>query len=153
MKPETWIRLDAAERSRYWLRTGFVTLTFVVGAVAMGLSAPAAERWWWVGGTAVFYSLLLLSMVNQVTGATLLTSESMEFHTFFRRRSVAWSEVAEIEKRYRTVRSGTWSEVRVVRLRGRALTVPGAFTARWHDRKFDSKLATIREHWARAADI
>nr|WP_234375407.1 PH domain-containing protein [Streptomyces sp. HYC2] len=91
-------------------------------------------------------------MVNQGTGATLLTSEGLEFHTFFSRRSVPWSEVAGIEERCRTGRSGTWSDVRVVRVRGRALTVPGAFTARMHDPKFEAKLATVREHRTRAAD-
>ncbi|MFF5497619.1 PH domain-containing protein [Streptomyces aquilus] len=69
-------------------------------------------------------------MVNQATGATLLTPECMEFRTSFRRRSVPWSEVARVEKRCRTRRSGTWSEVRVLRVQGRVLTVPGAFTAR-----------------------
>jgi hypothetical protein len=120
--------------------------------VAAGLTTPAAERWWWIGGVAVFYSLILLSVVNQGIGATLLTSERMEFRTFFRRGSVPWSEVAGIEKRYRTGRSGTWSEVRVLRVQGRALTAPGAFTARWHDPKFEAKLETIRQYRARAAD-
>ncbi|WP_454439886.1 hypothetical protein [Tsukamurella paurometabola] len=81
-----------------------------------------------------------------------LTPEGMEFRTFFTRRSVPWSEVTAIEKRLRTVRSGTWSEIRVVRVKGRALTVPGAYTARWQDTKFEAKLATIRQHWARAAE-
>lgn len=121
-------------------------------AVTAWLTAPAAERWWWIGGTAVFSSAALLSMINQGTGATLLTPEGMEFHTLYGRRSVLWSEVAGIEKRCRTVRSGTWSEVRVVRVQGKALTVPGAFTARWLDGKFDLKLATVREYWAHATD-
>ncbi|MGW2764710.1 hypothetical protein [Streptomyces sp. NPDC001275] len=152
MPPQIWIRFDATERRRYWWRTGFVTLIFVGWAVAAGFSEPVADRWWWIGGIAVFYSLILLSMVNQVNGATLLTSEGMEFHTFFSRRSVPWGEVAGIEERCRTVRGGTRSEVRIVRIRGRALTVPGAFTARMHDPKFEAKLATIREHRNRAAD-
>lgn len=129
-----------------------MTLTFVGGAVAVGLSASAADRWWWIGGTALFYSLILLSMVNQGNGATLLTSEGMEFHTFFSHRSVPWSEVAGIEKRCRQARGRTWSDVRVIRVQGRALTVPGAFTARMHDPKFEAKLAAIRQYRARAAD-
>ncbi|MFJ7969722.1 hypothetical protein [Streptomyces sp. NPDC096324] len=152
MPSQTWIRLDAAERRSYWWRTVFVTLTFIGMAVAAGLTTSAAERWWWIGGTAGFYSLALLSMVDQGTGATLLTPEGMEFHTRFRRRSVPWSEVVEIEKRHRTGRSSTWSYVRVVRVRGRALTAPGAFTARRYDHKFESKLATIRAYEARAVD-
>ncbi|MFG2523491.1 PH domain-containing protein [Streptomyces sp. NPDC048527] len=122
-------------------------------AVAAGLTTPATEeRWWWIGGVTVSYSLTLTSMINQGTGASLLTSKGMEFRTLFRRRSVPWSEVAGIEKRCRTRRSGTWSDVRVLRIQGRALTVPGAFTARWHDPKFEAKLATIQQYKARATD-
>ncbi|WP_343235177.1 PH domain-containing protein [Streptomyces sp. SID10853] len=152
MPPPIWIRLDAAERRRYWWRTGFVTLTFVGMAVAAGLTAPAAERWWRIGGVAAFGLLTLASMVSQGTGTTLLTSQGMEFRTLFRRRSVPWSEVTGVEKRVRTGRSGTWSDVRVLRVQGRALTVPGAFTARWHDRKFEAKLETVRQCRARADD-
>ncbi|MFC9609474.1 hypothetical protein [Streptomyces sp. NPDC056938] len=152
MPPQTWIRLDAAEQRRYWWRTGLVVLTLIGMEVAAGLTAPAVERWWWIGGIAAFYSLLLLSMINQGTGATLLTSERMEFRTLFRHRSVSWNEVAEIEKRCRTTRSGTWSEVRILRVQGKALTVPGAFTVHWHDPKFEAKLATIRQYRMSAAD-
>ncbi len=150
--PPTWIRLDTAERNRYWWRTALVTLTFTGIAVTAGLTTQAADRWWSVGSIAVFYSLILLTLVNQVNGAMCLTPEAMEFRTFFTRRSVPWSEVTAIEKRLRTVRSGTWSEIRVVRVKGRTLTVPGAYTARWHDTKFEAKLATIRRHWARAVE-
>ncbi|WP_371793540.1 hypothetical protein [Streptomyces sp. NBC_01471] len=76
----------------------------------------------------------------------------MELRTLFRHRSVLWSEVTGVEKRCRTRRSGTWSDVRVRRVQGRALTVPGAFTARWHDTKFEAKLATIRQYGARPND-
>ncbi|MFF9494111.1 hypothetical protein [Streptomyces flaveolus] len=129
-----------------------MALTFIGMEVAAGLSAPAAGRWWWIGGIAVFSSLALLSLISQGNGATLLTSEGMEFHTFFSRRTVPWNEVVGIEKRCRTRRSGTWSDVRVVRVQGRALTVPGVFTARWHDPKFEAKLAMIREYRERAAE-
>ncbi|MFJ9100416.1 PH domain-containing protein [Streptomyces sp. NPDC102405] len=152
MPSQTWICLDAAERGRYWWRTGFVTLIFIGMAVAAWLTTSAVERWWWIGGVAVFYLVNLVAMVNQGTGVTLLTSEGMEFRTLLRRRSVPWSEVAGIVKRYRTRRSGTLSEVCVVRVQGGALTVPGAFTLRMYDRKFDAKLAAIRECWTHAAD-
>ncbi|MFK4797980.1 PH domain-containing protein [Streptomyces sp. MPA0124] len=129
-----------------------MTLLFIGMGVAAWLTTSAVERWWWIGGVAAFCLANLFAMVNQGTGMTLLTSEGMEFRTLFRRRSVPWGEVAEIEKRCRTRRSGTLSEVRVVRVQGRKLTVPGVFTLRMYDRKFDSKFAAIRECWARAAD-
>ncbi|MEV0689336.1 PH domain-containing protein [Streptomyces sp. NPDC050388] len=94
---------------------------------------------------------MIFSMINQGYGATLLTTEGMELHTLFRRRSVPWGEVAEIEERCLPARSGTRSEVRIVRDRGRALTVPGTLTARMHDPRFEAKLATIRQYRARAA--
>lgn len=127
-------------------------LTFAGMAVAAGLTEPAPERWWWIGGVAVLDLLALITMVSQGTGATLLTSQGMELRTLFRHRSVLWSEVTGVEKRCRTRRSGTWSDVRVRRVQGRALTVPGAFTARWHDTKFEAKLATIRQYGARPND-
>ncbi|MEU6006762.1 hypothetical protein [Streptomyces sp. NPDC047453] len=128
------------------------SLTFLGVALAVGLSTPAAERWWWVGGVAVFCSPMILSMINQGYGATLLTAEGMELYTLFRRRSVLWGEVAGIEERCLPARSGTRSDVRIVRVRGRALTVPGALTARMHDPKFEAKLAAIRQYRARTAD-
>ncbi|MYV45690.1 hypothetical protein GT031_08725 [Streptomyces sp. SID2888] len=152
MPPQIWIRFDAVERRRYWWRTGLTTLIFLGMALAVGLSTPAAERWWWVGSVAVFCSPMVLSMINQGYGATLLTTEGMELHTLFRRRSVPWGEVVGIEERCRAVRGGTRSEVRIVRVHGRALMVPGALTARMYDPKFEAKLATIRQYRARAAD-
>ncbi|MEU6886822.1 hypothetical protein ABZ918_16675 [Streptomyces viridosporus] len=152
MPPQTWIRFDAAERRRYWWRAGLTTLTFFGMAWAVGLSASAAERWWWVGGVAVLSLPMIFSMINQGYGATLLTTEGMELHTLFRCRSVSWGEVAGIEKRCLPARSGTRSEVRVVRVRGRALTVPGTLTARMYDPEFEAKLAVIRQYRAHAAD-
>ncbi|MCX5529823.1 hypothetical protein OG785_04510 [Streptomyces sp. NBC_00006] len=148
--PQTWIRLDAAERIRYWWRAGFVTLAFIGMAVAAWLTAAAAARWWCIGGVAVFYSLVLSAMVSQGAGATLLTSEGMELRTLFKCWSVPWGEVTKIEVRYRTGRSGTWRYVRVDRVQGKAITVPGAFTVRWSDRKFDAKFAAIQEYWVRS---
>ncbi|MCX5166286.1 PH domain-containing protein [Streptomyces sp. NBC_00264] len=149
MPLQTRIQLDADERNRYSWRAGFVVLTFIGMSVAAGLTTPAAERWWWIGGIVVFSCLVLLSMVNQATGATLLTPRGMEFRTVFSRRVVPWGEVVSVEKRYRTGRNGTWSYVRVRRAHGRALTLPGIFTARWNDPKFEAKLAAIRQYLAR----
>ncbi|MFF3787675.1 PH domain-containing protein [Streptomyces sp. NPDC001933] len=124
-------------------------LTLIGTAVAAGLTTPAAERWWWIGGVVAFSCLVLLSMVNQATGATLLTPRGMEFRTLFRHRIVPWCEVVSVEKRSRTGRNGTWSYVRVLRAHSRTLVLPGIFTARWNDPKFEAKLAAIRQYMAR----
>lgn len=129
-----------------------MTLALIGMAVAAGLTAPGTERWWWIGGVVAFSCLVLLSMVNQATGTTLLTPKGMEFRTLLSHRVVPWDEVVSVEKRYRTGRNGTWFYVRVLRAHGRALTLPGAFTARWNDPKFEAKLATIRQYTAHVND-
>lgn len=149
---QTRIQLDADERRRYSWRAGFVTLVLLGSAVPIGLTVPAAERWWWVGGVVSFSCLVLFSMVNQATGATLLTPTGMELRTLFSRRVVPWDEVVGVEKRYRTGRNSTWSYVRVRRTHGRARTLPGIFTARWSDPKFETKLAAIQQYLARVKD-
>ncbi|TQJ85275.1 hypothetical protein FBY22_4034 [Streptomyces sp. SLBN-31] len=74
----------------------------------------------------------------------------MEFRTFVSRRSVSWSEIARIEKRRHQGRSAEWWDVSAVRVRGRALTIPGVFTSRRWDDDFENKVAVIREYWSRA---
>jgi hypothetical protein len=74
----------------------------------------------------------------------------VEFRTVVSRRSIPWSEVADIEKRQRVSRSGIWWDLRVVRVRGRSLTIPGTFTNRRTDAELEQKQAVIQEHWFRA---
>lgn len=148
--PGIWIGLDAAARRRNWWWTGFLTLVCVGAAVAVALSEPAADRWWWVGGVGGFWLVGFFYMVNRGYGRTLLTANGMEFRTFVSRRSVPWSEIARIEKRRHQARSGEWWDVCAVRVRGRGLTVPGVFTSKRWDADFEEKLAVIREYWSRA---
>lgn len=117
---------------------------------ATALSARATERWWWGGGEGLFWLIMLIYMVNRGYGRTLLTPNGMEFHTFVSRRSIPWGEIARVEKRCRQTRSGTWWDVRAIRVHGRALTIPGAFTSKHADAKFEEEMAKIREYWFHA---
>ncbi|MFE7854102.1 hypothetical protein [Streptomyces sp. NPDC057403] len=148
--PGIWIGLDAAARRRNWWWTGFLALLCVCGTAAVALSEPAANRSWWVGGVAVLWLAGSFYMINRGYGRTLLTPDGMKFHTFVSHRSIPWSEIARIEKRRHQGRSAEWWNVRAVRVRGRALTIPGAFTSKRWDDDFENKLAVIREHWSRA---
>ncbi|MER7737304.1 hypothetical protein ABTX34_03040 [Streptomyces sp. NPDC096538] len=148
--PDVWIGLTATERRRNWWWTGFLTLVFAGWAVAAGLAQPASERWWWVGGTGVLWSASVLYMINRGYGRTCLTEDGMQFRTFVSRRAIPWSEITRIEKRRHSTRGGAWWDLRAVRRRGRALTIPGVFTHRMWDAEFDRKWAVIQERWSRA---
>ncbi|MER8091379.1 hypothetical protein ACIO6T_44475 [Streptomyces sp. NPDC087532] len=150
--PDVWIGLSAVARRRNWWWTGFLTLVFagMAVAVAVALRAPTSSRWWWGGGVGVAWLASLFYMINRGCGRTLLTASGMEFRTFVSRRSIPWSEITRIEKRQHQTRSGFWWNVRAVRVRGRSLTIPGAFTNRMRDAEFEQKLAVIQERWSRA---
>ncbi|MFF0597581.1 hypothetical protein [Streptomyces antibioticus] len=145
--PDTWIGLTAAERRRNWWWTGVLTLMCVGMAIGVTLPSPSSTRWWWGGGVGVAWSASLFYMVNRGYGRTLLTASGMQFHTFVSRRSIPWSDITGIEKREHHARSATWWDLRAVRVHGRPLTIPGAFTSRLWDAEFDNKLAVIQEHW------
>ncbi|GHG04101.1 hypothetical protein Shyd_61140 [Streptomyces hydrogenans] len=55
-------------------------------------------------------------------------------------------------KRGRAARSGTWGDMRVVRLRGRESPVPGAFTSRRYDGECDRKPVLIEDSMRRAVE-
>ncbi|MGW5171564.1 PH domain-containing protein [Streptomyces nodosus] len=142
--------LSDAERRRNWWWTGFLTLVFTGGAVAVGLAEPTSDRWWWVGGFVVAWLASVFYVINRGYGRTLLTADGLEFRTFVSRRSIPWSEIVEIERRQHLTRGGYWWDLRAVRVRGRALTIPGAFTNRTRDAAFEQKLSVIHERWSRA---
>jgi len=125
-------------------------------AVAVYLSAQAkpdssaAEPWWWVAAIGAAWLSGLFYMINRGYGRTLLTPEGMKFHTFTSRRSITWSKVSGIERKSHATRSGEWWEVRVQRVSGRPLAIPGVFTARRYDPLFERNLAIVREYWSHA---
>ncbi|MFD8810601.1 hypothetical protein ACFV23_03655 [Streptomyces sp. NPDC059627] len=148
--PDVWIGLSAAALRRNWWWTGFLTFIWAGTTVAEIMTGPTSNRWWWGGGFGVAWLALTFYMINRGYGRTLLTAKGMEFRTLISRRSVSWAEIADIEKRQHQVRGGSWWDLRAVRVRGRSLTIPGAFTNRMGDPEFEQKLATVRACWARA---
>ncbi|MBO4254908.1 hypothetical protein [Streptomyces griseorubiginosus] len=147
--PQTWIALDSSARRRNWWWTGYLTVIFA--GLAITLTA-IGKKFTWVIVVTFFWLLSVTYMINRACGRTLLASDGIQFHTFFSRRMIPWSEVADVEKRRHQGRSAEWWELRVVRRRGRSLGVPGAFTSRSYDDTFENKLVLIREYWARSVD-
>ncbi|MFB7341262.1 hypothetical protein ACFCZ6_14490 [Streptomyces hydrogenans] len=148
--PDVWIGLSAAARRRNWWWTGFLTLVYAGTATAVTLTEPTPNQWWWGGGVAVAWLASLFYMVNRGYGRTLLTDSGMEFRTLVGRRSIPWAEITRIEKRQHQARSAFWWDLQVVRVRGRSLTIPGAFTSRVRDAEFEQKLGVIQQCWSRA---
>jgi hypothetical protein len=109
-----------------------------------------SEICWWVGVVGGLWLLSMFYLVDRGYRRTLLTQDRMRVHTFVSRRSIRWTEVEGIEKRYHQTRGGDWWDIRVRRVNGRSLTVPGAFTHRRRDVGFEQKLTTINAYWSRA---
>ncbi|MFC8246472.1 hypothetical protein [Streptomyces chartreusis] len=150
--PDVWIGFSSADRQRYWWRNCIVMLLLAGVTVAVGLTERGPDRWWWVGGFAVFSVAIFLATINSIYGRVLLTARGLEFRTFVSRRSIPWNEVAGIERRQRVSRSMIWWDLRVVRARGRSLAVPGTFTNRMMDAELERKQAVIQECWSRAVE-
>ncbi|MFC7908412.1 hypothetical protein ACFW20_08050 [Streptomyces nigra] len=148
--PVAWIGFNSHDRQRYWWRTGILSLALAGVMVAMSLTTHEPGKWWWVGGVGAFSVAALLSAINSIYGQVLLTTTGLEFRTFVSRRVVPWSEVARIEERQRVSRSGTWSDLRLIRAHGRSLTIPGTLTNRVMDAELERKQAVIQERWSLA---
>ncbi|MET8571900.1 PH domain-containing protein [Streptomyces sp. NPDC004783] len=148
--PDVWICFNSDDRQRYWWRTGILMLALAGVLVAMSLTVHEPGKWWGVGGLGVFSVVAVLSTINSIYGRVLLTATGLEFRTFVSRRSIPWSEVAGVEKRDRVLRSGVWWYLRIVRVRGRSLMVPGTFTNRMMDAELEWKQAAIQQYWSRA---
>nr|WSZ18811.1 hypothetical protein OH837_38485 [Streptomyces canus] len=148
--PDVWISFSSADRQRYWWRNGIVMLALAGVTAVVGLTSRAPDRWWWVGGFSVFSVAIFFSTINSIYGRGLLTATGVEFRTLVSRRSIPWSEVTGIERRQRVLRSGIWWDLRVVRVRGRSLAIPGTFTNRMTDAELERKQAVLQERWSRA---
>ncbi|MFE3051374.1 PH domain-containing protein [Streptomyces albidoflavus] len=147
--PDIRIGYNSADRRRLWWRNALVTLA-VAGVTAAILTTRGPGRWWWAGGLGVLAVVAFVSTANQIHGRVHLTARGLEFRTWVSRRVVPWNEVAGIETRERVTRSGIWSELRVVRVRGRTLTLPGTATNRLLDAELDRKMVAVRACWSRA---
>ncbi|MFG2111283.1 PH domain-containing protein [Streptomyces sp. NPDC048718] len=146
--PDVWIVFSPADRRRYWWRTGVVVTVLVGATVAMGLAEIGSGPW--VGVFGILYLVVIFDMVNRIYGRTLLTAAGMELRTLVSRRRVPWSEIAGVEERLRTTRSGTWTDLRITRHRGRPLALPGTLTNRIWDAELDHKQVAIQEYRSRA---
>ncbi|MBO1332562.1 PH domain-containing protein [Streptomyces sp. VRA16 Mangrove soil] len=148
--PDVWIGFNSDDRRRYWWRNGVVTLALAAVMVAMSLTVRGPVEWWLFGALGVFSVAVLLSEMSSIYGRVLLTAAGLEFRTLFSRRSIPWSEVAGIERRQRVLRSGIWSDLRIVRGGRRSLTIPGTSTNRMRDAELERKQAVIQERWSLA---
>ncbi|MFI8515124.1 hypothetical protein ACIGHB_28755 [Streptomyces sp. NPDC085460] len=99
----------------------------------------------------IFSVIACFIAINSIYGRVLLTATGLEFRTFVSRRVVPWGEVAGIERRRRMSRSEIWWDLRIVRVRGRSLAVPGTITNRRWDAELDRKQVAIQEYWSRVA--
>jgi hypothetical protein len=148
--PDVRIGFNSDDRRRSWWRNGLVTLALAGVMVAMILSTHEPSKWWFVGGLGILAVVAFVGTVNLIYGRVLLTARGLEFRTFVSRRIIPWNEVADIETRRRAVRSRVLCDLRVVRVRGRSLTIPGTATSRVMDAELERKQLAIREGWSRA---
>ncbi|MBX9399585.1 hypothetical protein K4749_40270 [Streptomyces sp. TRM72054] len=148
--PDAWIALDPAARRRNWWWTAVLTLLCAGTAIAAALSA-AADPWWWAGGVGAFWLFSAFYMINRGYGRTLLTADRIVFRTFLSRRSIPWAEIIRVEKRSHQTRSGQWWDLRIVRVNGRPITIPGAFSNKWCGDDLDRQLALLHAYWSHSA--
>lgn len=143
--------LDAGARRRNWWWTAVLTLIFAGMAAAVSWSAQGGASLS-AGAVGAAWLCAVFYMVNRGYGRTLLTPDGMRFHTFLSRRSIPWSDVTGIEVKPHYTRNGAWWYVRVQRVHGRSLSVPGIFTARQHDALFESNSTVVRAYWLQTMD-
>ncbi|MEU3321625.1 PH domain-containing protein [Streptomyces sp. NPDC006785] len=96
--------------------------------VVMILTTHESNKRCFVGGLGVLAVVAFTGTVKLIYGRVLLTARGLEFRTFVSRRVIPWSEVAGVETRRRVIRSRVLRDLRVVRVHGRSLTIPGAAT-------------------------
>ncbi|WP_034089217.1 PH domain-containing protein [Streptacidiphilus albus] len=146
---------------RRWQSYGwllFVTLLVVAGAVYtyMVPSQPhgpsATDRWFWIGGYAAFWLACTFSVVDVAFAETLLTEDRIELRTLVTRRSIPWDQVAGIEEKERIGRGGSRFTARIIRMKGRPVSIPGFTAGPFGSKKFDQNLETVHAYWARVTD-
>ncbi|MEU8704896.1 PH domain-containing protein [Streptomyces sp. NPDC048565] len=80
-------------------------------------------------------------------GQSKLTPNGISFRYFLISRSIPWKDISGVEMRHHTARSNEWWDLRIVRTSGRTLVVPGAFTSRRSDPKFEVKFVIVHQYW------
>ncbi|MBD0712386.1 MULTISPECIES: hypothetical protein [unclassified Streptomyces] len=148
--PDVWIGFNSVDRRKLWWRNVLGTLALAVAMAALGLTTHEPNKWWFAGGLGVLAVVAFVATVNLIYGQTLLTTKGLEFRTFVSRRVIPWNEVAGVESRQRVIQGRAFRDLRVVRVRGRSLTIPGTATNRVVDAELKRKQAAVQEHWSRA---
>jgi hypothetical protein len=146
--PEDWIALDGEARRINWLWTGYLTAVHIGAGTAFLLTSRAP--FWWVAFTAICWLVTTGYMVNRGYGRTHLLPDKIVLHSMGRHKSIPWAEVSQIERWRHQGRSSEWWDLRLIRSQGRPLAVPGIFTSKRFDDRFDANLALIQEYWNRA---
>lgn len=150
---ETWLLVDADVRRRNWWISGIVAVLFMVIASLALIPTqedphPSAEFASWWGG--IFGGLglsIVVGFLSRTYGRTLVTADGMHFYTFFSRRTVPWSNVRHIERRIHPYgRGNPWWDLRVHRVLGRTLSIPGTYTNFRNDESLNRKLRALRGH-------
>ncbi|MYS11517.1 hypothetical protein GTW71_34980 [Streptomyces sp. SID6041] len=146
--PDVWIGFNSDDRRRAWWQSGLVTLA-LTGVMVMILTTHEPGKWWFVSGLGVLAVVAFVGTVNLIYGRVLLTARGLEFHTFVSRRVIPWNEVAGFETRRRVIRSRVLCDLRVVRVRGWSLTIPGTAASWVMDAELERKQVAIQEPWSR----
>jgi hypothetical protein len=154
--PDTWIRHDAVDLRRHRFIAAVLTgLCVVMAALFLVVPpgpatgpVPLSDRLWFEAVAGMLWVLLMVAVLNQARGRTLLTTAGMRFHTLTSRRFIRWPDIVDIEQG--RPRSGYWAVVYVRRAHGRRLMVPGIYTHKSNDQSFQEKLDTIRYYWSRS---
>ncbi|MEU2045440.1 PH domain-containing protein [Streptomyces albidoflavus] len=147
---EDWIILDVAERRKNWWVVGYFTTICVGVAVAVAVSAGSGVLWW-VFSIAGAWLMAIGYIINRGYGRTLVTPEGIfTFNGVLGGKVIRWADVVDIEKRRHAARSSSWWDLRVTVTSGSSLAIPGAFTSKLDDEKFDAKLALLHQYWRQA---
>ncbi|MET9555333.1 PH domain-containing protein [Streptomyces sp. NPDC006645] len=153
-------------------RTSAVWVLLALGALALPVAAGCvAYRVTWLGADAPFQAgdvvgivslvFLLLGgwVLRMVTVSVRADADGVRVRTWLRRRSVPWSDVADVQHLVKTHRNGQTYRVVLRRRDGRTVTLPlpqGASGHTSYQERYEKDLAALRElhrrHGAPVAD-
>jgi hypothetical protein len=120
----------------------------VVGVWALLTVLLHAERWgkWFALWMTVGLTVVLIAVVLLLWATAQVRADAYGVHSrmMLRRRSVPWSEVADLHIRLQRVRGGEVRRVDLVLRGGRKLRLPLPQTAEYDDPAFDSEVEALR---------
>jgi hypothetical protein len=120
----------------------------VVGIWAFLTVLLPTERWgkWFVLWMTVGLTVVLTAVVMLLWATAQVRADAYGVHSrmMLRRRSVPWSEVADLHIRLQRVRNGEVRRVDLVLRGGRKLRLPLPQTVEYDDPAFDSEVEAFR---------